>query len=183
MKKTTIVYGLISGAVVSAFMATTMLTTMKNGGGDHGWMAMLIGYLGMLIAFSFIFVGVKQYRDKHNQGAISFGKAFGMGALISLIASTMYVLTWAVVYHQFMPNFMENYSAAMIREAEASLSGARLQAKIAEINKGKELYATPLGFALFTYVEILPVGILVSLIVAGILRRKKKTEAVEFSVS
>jgi len=178
MKKSVIVYGLIAGAVVSAFMATSMLSMAKDGACDASTTSMVVGYLGMLISFAFIFVAVKSFRDKQNGGIISFGKAFGMGLLIALIASTMYVITWAVVYHNFLPNFMDNYCAAMIKEAEKTLSGAELQAKINEINKGKEMYATPIGFTLFTYAEILPVGILVSLIAALVLKRKNKQAAV-----
>jgi len=172
MKRPVIIYGLISGAVVSAFMATSMISMSKSDSMDHGTLAMVIGYLGMLIAFTFIFVAIKSYRDKQNGGTISFGKAFSMGLLIALIASTLYVITWAIVYKNFLPNFMEKYSAAMIEEAKASSSGTALQDKINEINKGKEMYATPLGFTLFTYAEILPVGILVSLIAALVLKRK-----------
>ncbi|HWI92840.1 MAG TPA: DUF4199 domain-containing protein [Flavisolibacter sp.] len=103
---------------------------------------------------------------------ISFGKALGMGLLISLIASTLYVITWAIVYRNFLPDFMDKYSAAMVEQAKASLSGAALQSKINELNKAKEMYATPLGFTLFTYAEILPVGILVSVVAALVLKRK-----------
>jgi hypothetical protein len=134
---------------------------------------MVIGYLGMLIAFTFIFVAIKSFRDKQNNGIISFGKAFGMGLLIAVIASTMYVITWAIVYKYFLPNYMDKYSAVMIEQAKASLSGAALERKIAELKKAKEMYATPLGFALFTYAEILPVGILVSIVAALVLKRKK----------
>ncbi len=172
MKRPVIIYGLISGAVVSAFMSISMISMSKSDSMAHGPMAMVIGYLGMLIAFTFIFVAIKSYRDKQNGGIISFGKAFKMGLLIALIASTLYVITWAIVYKNFLPNFMEKYSAAMIEEAKASSSGAALQDQIDEINKGKEMYATPLGFTLFTYAEILPVGILVSLIAALVLKRK-----------
>jgi len=168
-----ITYGLIAGAVVSAFMSASMIYMSKNENMHADSSSMIIGYLGMLISFTFIFVAIKSYRDKQNNGIISFGKAFGMGLLIALIASTLYVITWAFVYHTFLPNFMENYCAEMIAQARASLSGPALDAKIAEINKGKEMYATPLGFTLFTYAEILPVGILVSLIAALVLKRKK----------
>jgi hypothetical protein len=181
MKRTVIIYGLIAGAVVSAFMSTTMLLTANDTLHCTSTMSMVIGYLGMLIAFTFIFVAIKTHRDKQNNGTISFGKAFGMGLLISLIASTLYVVTWAIVYSNFLPDFMDKYSATMIDQAKASLSGAALQAKIDEINKAKEMYATPLGFTLFTYAEILPVGILVSLIAALVLKRKKLKTAMSES--
>ena len=173
MKRPVIVYGLIAGAVVCAFMSTTMIAAASDTLHCSSAVSMVIGYLGMLIAFTFIFVAIKTYRDKQNNGIISFGKAFGMGLLIALIASTLYVITWAIVYKNFLPNYMDQYSAAMIEQAKTSLSGAALETKIAEVNKTKEMYATPLGFALFTYAEILPVGILVSLVAALVLKRKK----------
>jgi hypothetical protein len=178
MKRTVIIYGLIAGAVVSAFMSTTMLITASDEKVHTGISSMVVGYLGMLISFALIFVAIKSYRDKQNNGIISFGKAFGMGLLIAFIASTIYVITWAVVYNNFLPDYMDKYCAAMIEEAKTSLSGAALQEKIDEINKGKEMYATPLGFILFTYAEILPVGILVSLIAALVLKRKNLKIAV-----
>jgi small-conductance mechanosensitive channel len=182
MKKTVIIYGLISGAIVSLFMSVSMITMSKNGvhSEDMGT-SMIIGYLSMLIAFAFIFVAVKNYRDRYNNGTVSFGRAFSIGLLVALIASTMYVITWAFVFNTYLPNFMESYSAEMIKQASAKLSGAALQDKIAEINKGKEIYATPVGFILFTYAEILPVGILVSLIAALILKRKKQGTGVPAS--
>jgi hypothetical protein len=174
MKRTVIIYGLISGAIVSAFMSIAMLSMSKNGlhSEDMGT-SMIIGYLSMLIAFAFIFVAVKSYRDNYHNGTVSFGRAFSIGLLVALIASTMYVITWAFVFHNYLPNFMESYSAEMIKQASAKSSGVELQAKIAEINKGKEMYGTPLGFTLFTYAEILPVGILVSLVAALVLMRKR----------
>lgn len=178
MKRTVLVYGLIAGAVVSAFMTTTMLLAANNPDVHTGASSMVVGYLGMLIAFAFIFVAVKSVRDKENGGAISFGKAFGVGLLIALIASTLYVATWAVVYNAFLPDYMNRYCAAMIREAQATLSGPALQAKIDEINGAKEVYATPWGFTLFTYAEILPVGLVVSLVAALVLKRKTPKVAV-----
>lgn len=173
MKRTILIYGLIAGAVVSAFMATTMIATANDVLHCSSAVSMLIGYLGMLIAFTFIFVAIKSYRDR-NDGLISFGKALGLGLWIALIASTLYVLTWALVYHYVLPDFMDKYSATMVEQAKGSLSGAALQTRIDEINRAKEMYATPWGFALFTYAEILPVGILVSLVAALVLKRKRR---------
>jgi hypothetical protein len=178
MKQTVIIYGLIAGAVVSAFMSTTMLIYATDKTFDTGISSMIVGYLGMLLAFTFIFVAVKSYRDKQNNGTITFGKALGIGLLISLFASSLYVITWAIVYNTFLPDYMDRYSAAMAAEAKATLSGPTLQAKLDELRKAKEMYATPVGFTLFTYAEILPVGILVSLVAALVLRKRKKVVVV-----
>ena len=99
MKKNVLVFGLIAGLVVSVFMGASMIYMNNNSDASHGTSSIVVGYLSMLIAFSLIFVAVKNYRDKQNGGVISFGKAFKMGLLISLIASTMYVIMWAFVYN------------------------------------------------------------------------------------
>ncbi len=183
MKRIVLTYGLIAGAVVSIFMTTTMLIADRQETVDTGASSMIVGYLGMLISFAFIFVAIKSYRDKENGGVVSFGKAFSIGLLISLVASTLYVITWAFVYNNFLPHYMDRYCAAMIQKANAALSGPALQAEIAGINKAKETYATPLGFTLFTYAEILPVGILVSFIASLVLKRKKgRVESVSAAV-
>ena len=132
----------------------------------------------MIIAFSLIYIAVKNYRDKQNNGYISFGKAFKIGLLIALIASTMYVVVWAIMYNFFMPDFMEVYSQQMLEQAEANLTGAELEAKKAEMEKYKEWYKNPVFFTLLTYTEILPVGIVVALITALILKRKRKDTVV-----
>jgi hypothetical protein len=177
MKKNVIVFGLISGAVVSTIMAASMIYMSKNPGVGHGAGSMVVGYLSMLIAFSLIFVAVKNYRDQKGGGVISFGKAFLMGLFISLIASTMYVITWAYVHHTYMPDFMEKYVAQIIENAKATSTPEQLQQLTTEMNAQKEFYKTPWGFAMFTYLEILPVGLIVSLITALILKRKKAAVA------
>ena len=173
MKKNVLVFGLISGLVVSVVMGINMVIMHNSTNADHGSGSMVIGYLIMLVAFSLIFVAVKNYRDKQNGGVISFGKAFKMGLLIALIASTMYVIMWALLYNLYMPDFMDKYCAKMIEDARATSTPAELQKVVDEMNGYKEMYKNPLFFALFTYLEILPVGVLVSLVAALILKRKK----------
>ncbi|HEY8898017.1 MAG TPA: DUF4199 domain-containing protein, partial [Niastella sp.] len=87
MKKTVIVFGLISGLIISALLIITTTCYSSN----HFEGSEVLGYAGMLVAFSFIFVGIKSYRDKYNGGVISFGKATLTGLYITLIGSTMYV--------------------------------------------------------------------------------------------
>ena len=175
MKRNSIVFGIIAGVIISTFMGISM-AVMGCGSGDKdgGTGSMIIGFSAMAVAFSFVFVGIKNYRDKQNDGMITFGKGFLLGLLISLIASTIYVITWAVEFHFFMPDFMDKYSAMQVKQLQASgLSGAAYDEALKGLKEVKNNYETnPFFFAMYTYMEILPVGIIVTLISALILRRK-----------
>jgi len=180
MKKNVTVFGLIAGVIVSVLMVLSMMRCYNDPNLEH---SMLIGYASMLLAFSFIFVGIKNYRDKYNEGLITFGRAFKIGALISLIASTIYVVVWLVDYYLFMPDFMDKYVAQALREAKTNGASALELAKLSkELAFNREMYKNPVMVVLFTYMEILPVGLLTSLVAALILRKKPintvKTQAV-----
>lgn len=171
MKKVVLVYGIIAGIIVTAMMAFSTGYYCSKGDFEGG---MIYGYSSMLLAFSMIFVGTKTFRDKHHGGTISFGKAFKVGLLISLIASTIYVVGWLINYYCFIPDFMDKYTAVMLAKAKASGIGAdELAKKTAEMAKMKEWYKNPLFVILMTYAEILPVAVVVALISSLILKRKK----------
>ena len=135
--------------------------------------SMLIGYASMLVAFSLVFVGIRNYRDKFSGGVLSFGKAFKIGILIVLIASTMYVVSWLICYFFFIPDFLDKYGAQEIERLKtAGATAAELQSKTQEIADFTKMYKNPFFNALMTYAEILPVGIIVTLISSLILKRK-----------
>jgi hypothetical protein len=172
MKKNILVFGGISGLVVG--ILSMILLLFSKATGDHGSTSLFLGYLVMVIAFSFIFVGVKNFRDKYNEGVISFGKAFTVGLGITLVASTIYVLFWLVDFYVFIPDFMDKYAAAQIkRVTESGVSQAVLDKKIADINDMKTAYKNPVFVVLYTYAEILPVGIVISLLTAFIQKRRR----------
>jgi hypothetical protein len=176
MKKNSLVFGLISGVIISTFMGISMaIIACGSGDADGGSSSMIIGFSAMAVAFSFIFVGIKNFRDKKNGGAITFSKAFLLGFLISFIASTLYVITWGVEFHFFMPDFIDKYSAMQIKELQNSgITGQALDEGIKSIETTNHNYKNNLFFfAMYTYAEILPVGILITLISSLILRRKK----------
>lgn len=172
MKKNVLIFGSIAGIIVSAFMVYGTTSCVNNPDFES---SMILGYTAMLVAFAFVFVGVKNYRDKYNSGLITFGKALSLGLLITLVASTFYVVTWLIEYYVFIPDFMDKYSAYMIKTAESSgASPAELETTLAEMDKYKELYKNPVFVVLFTYMEILPIGILASLVSALVFKRKVK---------
>jgi len=115
MKKIILVCGFISGVIVSATMGISMVMWHNNPAMEP---SMVGGFASMILAFSLIFVGVKNYRDKVLAGTMPFGKAFLCGFYIALIGSTMYVITWLICLYQFIPDFSDLYAQAVLRAAE-----------------------------------------------------------------
>jgi hypothetical protein len=173
MKKNIIIYGLIAGLIVSILMLIMVnYLSYCEGNVDYST-SMLLGYASMLLAFSLVFVGIRNYRNKYNQGVISFGKAFKIGILIALIASTLYVIAWLIDYYFFMPNFAEKYSTHMLDHLKASgASAMEMDKQTKEMAEFVRMYKNPLFVVITSYAEILPVGVVVTLISALLLKRK-----------
>ena len=173
MKKNIIVYGIIAGIVVSVSMLFSVNVMSHTEGKVDYNTSLLIGYTSMIIAFSLVFVGIRNYRDKYNGGIISFGKAFKMGTMIVLIASTMYVVAWLIDYFFFIPDFIEKFSAESLNELRASgASQIEIDKRAKEMEYFARMYKNPFFNAMMTYVEILPVGLIVTIISSLILKRK-----------
>lgn len=165
MKKNTLLFGIIGGVIIGAWGLIAAAYC------DESVRSMLLGYTAMLVAFSVIFVAVKKERD-NNGGVITFGKAFRTALMVAFVTSTVYVIAWLVDYYLFMPDFMDKYAAHSIQQAQANhLSPQQLKEKIDSINQMKAIYKTPIGVILMTYAEIFPLGLVVSLIAALILKR------------
>ena len=173
MKKNILTYGLIAGIVVSVLMLFSVNYFSHCEGNVDYNTSMLIGYASMLLAFSLVFFGIRNYRDKYNEGVISFGKAFKIGIMIVLIASTIYVIVWLIDYFFFIPDFMEKYSAHMIDELKAGgASQIELEKQTKEMAGFATMFKNPFFNAMMTYIEILPVGLIVTIISSFILKRK-----------
>lgn len=171
MKKVVLTFGLIAGAILSAMMVLTM-PFHDQIGFDKG---MIVGYTSMVLAFLMIFFGVKSYRDNVSGGRVTFGKACQIGLLITLIATACYVATWQVVYRNFIPDYDEKYTAyALEKERAEGATAAELAEKERELTEFWEMYQNPLVNIAFTSLEPLPVGVVFTLVTAGVLSRKRR---------
>jgi hypothetical protein len=171
MKKTVLTFGLISGAVLSAMMLIT-LPFHDAIGFDRG---MYVGYTTMVLAFMLVFFGVRSYRDNVAGGTVRFGRAFAVGALIALVASLCYVVTWEVYYWTVKPDFIPKYQAYELqKERENGATPEALAQKKVELDKFAELYKNPAINAAMTLLEPLPVALIIALVSAGVLSRKKR---------
>jgi hypothetical protein len=172
MKKNILIYGIIAGIVVSILMLFNVNYIGQSGNVSYDT-SVILGYASMLIACSLVYVGIRNYRDKYNGGVISFGKAFKMGILIVLIASTIYVIAWLIDYYFFVPDYMYKYSAHILDELkEKGASQAKIDEETKKIADMVTMLKNPLFNAMIAYTEILPVGLVVTLISSLILKRK-----------
>jgi hypothetical protein len=173
MKKVVLTFGLISGALMAAFMFATLPFHDKIGFDKWG---LIVGYTSMVLAFMLVFFGIRSYRENVGGGAITFGRAFAVGILIAIISSICYVIAWEILYFNFMPDFMDKYAAHVIDQARASgASAAAIQQKTQEMQQFKQMYSNPFFNAAMTFIEPFPVGLLITLISAAILRKKPAT--------
>jgi Protein of unknown function (DUF4199) len=161
-------YGIIAGLIVAIPMLWQMLV--------RGALveSLLLGYAVMLVALTAVFLGVKHYRDQKLGGVIRFLPALGVGLSISTVACVFYVVGWEISLKYCGCDFIRSYSNAMIEGAKARhASPAQLQQAIAAAESFARMYANPLLRMPLTFVEMFPVGVLVSLLSAGLLRNSR----------
>ncbi len=160
-----LIYGLLSGFVVAATITAGLV--LSTGFGHSLW----FGYLVMLVALTFIFVGVKRYRDVDRGGVIKFLPAFSAGLAIAVVAGITYVITWETYLSVSGYQFIEEYIPAYVRsEQAAGTSAAEIAANVQWM---RDIYASPVQRMAMTFMEIFPVGLLIALISAALLRNPK----------
>lgn len=166
MARIIVVYGIIAGIIVAIGMAIGI--TLVPHGGAAG---MVAGYLSMLIALSMVFVGVRQYRDTVCGGVVKFWPALGIGLGIAAVAGLFYVLAWEVYIALSDQNYIAEYARQTLEDMrEAGRPAAEIAATARELREFEAQYAQPLFRMLITFSEIAPVGLLVALVSAALLR-------------
>jgi len=174
MKKTVLIFGLLSGAVAAALMFAT-LPFADRIGFERG---LIVGYTTIILSFLLVFFGIRSYRENIGGGAISFGRAFAVGILITLISCICYVVAWEILYFKFMPDFADKYAAHAIEKLKAAgATAAAIQAQMDEAKNLKRILDNPFLNAAATFIEPFPVGLIITLISALILRKRKSASS------
>jgi hypothetical protein len=170
MKRIVIIFGLISGVISSALMFLTL--PLMHTGAVNFSNGYILGYTSIVLSFLLVVFGIRAYRE-NNGGTITFGRAFSVGILITLISCVFYVASWEVIYFKIMPDFADKYAAHAIGEMrEKGATDAAIAAKKVEMEKMKTMLNNPLLNAAMTFIEPFPVGLLITLISAAVLRRR-----------
>jgi Protein of unknown function (DUF4199) len=168
MKKTVLKFGLISAALSSAMMLATV-PFIDRLGFDKG---AIVGYTAIVLSFLLVFFGVRSYRAA-NGGRLSFGRGFLVGLLITLISCAGYVITWEFLYFTVMQDFGQKYATYSIEHLKASgASQQAVEAHTRQMEDFKRMYDNPLMNAAMTFTEPFPIGLVVTVISAAVLRKK-----------
>ena len=168
MKKTVLTFGAISGAVSSVMMLAT-LPLLDRIGFDKG---AVIGYTVIVASFLPVFFGIRAYREQSG-GTLTFGRGFTVGLLITLISCACYVATWEVIYFKVRPDFWNQYTVYALEKARASgASEQEIETTRREMTAFKIEYDKPWVNAAYTFLEPFPVGLLITIVSAGVLRRR-----------
>ncbi len=169
MLRIALIFGGLSGAVIITAMILGLTLAGDAGGGSE-----LVGYLIMLIALTLIFVGVKQYRDRDLGGVIKFSQAFLTGLSIAAVAAIVYVAIWEVYLTQTGSAFIDQYTTGVIEaKKEQGVTGEELEKLTAKMDEMRDQYANPMYRIPITFLEIFPVGLIVALVAAALLRNEK----------
>ena len=174
MRKVVLTYGVLAGLIIVVLMVVSF-SVRSASEGDFS-MSLAIGYATMIVSLSMIFFGIRNYRDNYSAGSVTFGRGFLIGLYISIIASVFYVVGWKIYSSIAMPDFADKYAAQMINDLKKSgATDAAILAKTKEMAEWKQRFANPFIEAGMTFLEIFPVGLIISAICALILKRKPKT--------
>ncbi len=171
MLRNVLTYGAVAGLIVAVPMIGIMVATDGRPPLEYG---VLVGYATMLIALSTVFVAVKRQRDLDGGGVIRFWPAFGLGLGISAVAGLFYVLAWEAALAITQADFISAYTESLVEAERAKGASPAAIAKLrAEMESFRASYANPLFRMPLTFAEIFPVGVLVSLVSAGLLRNPR----------
>jgi hypothetical protein len=171
MKRIVLTFGSIAGAILAGMMFAT-IPFQDAIGFDRGE---IIGYTTMVVAFLLIFFGVKSFRDTVAGGSVSFGRALAVGMQIAVVAALCYTAAWQVVYYKLAPDFLDKYQAYVLTEARAEgASEAEVAKKKSDMERYMQLYKNPVVNVGITFLEPLPVAVVVALVSAGVLSRRRK---------
>jgi hypothetical protein len=169
MKKTVLMYGLISGALSAVMLLLTIPYMEDLAASNKG---ALVGYTAMLLAAILVFFGVRSYREHRADGRLSFGRAFAVGILITTVSAVCYTLTWEIAYFGAVPSARDKIVACFLQHgpgANDTKPTATVEERIADFRRW---YDNPLLNSAATFTEPFPVGLVVTTLSAAILRRR-----------
>lgn len=132
----------------------------------------IFGYASIIASLSFVFFGIKHFRDQHNNGSVSFGKALTIGLAIAVIVGIVIGILDIIYVTYVNPDFGTEYVQYALDNVKDTLTPEEFAAYKAGLLEEMKLYDNPAFAGIFMFAIVFAIGIIVSLISALILQRK-----------
>lgn len=152
------------------FVISWTLISITNAGFDT---QEIIGYTGIFLCLSFIYFGIRYYRDQVNGGGITFTEGLKLGLLIMLVPAVCFALTDTLYIILIDPHYYEKYAGHMINEIRKTTPAAQLPAKLKEMKAEMDFYSSPFMNFIIMFLTVAAIGILVTLVSALMLKRRR----------
>jgi Protein of unknown function (DUF4199) len=173
LKKIVLKYGLIAGIILAGMIFTMMAVMGDTADFEKGES---FGYLFMVGAFSMIFLGIREYRDKISDGTINFNHGFRVGILITLIASACYVAGWMIYFNFIDHSFVEKYTIYFTEKIKSSgKTPDEIEKEIRSFKTNMVNYKNPFVMAMYTLLEVFPIGLIITILCSFLMSRLKKS--------
>jgi Protein of unknown function (DUF4199) len=161
---TAIKYGGILGAIGVVLGLVMYLTGMTDPENANPAVGGGIGCLSIILTIVVYVLAVKKHRDVDLGGAISFGRAFGVGMATSLINGAISAV-WGLLFNNLIaPDVMEKTREMMMEQAQPGQEG--MMEAIANVT------ASPIMGPIATLIGTLIIGAIISLIVGAIMKKE-----------
>ena len=169
MLRVILFYGVIGGLIVALPWVFGLHALVPHQYGE------LAGYAVMIVALTMVFIAIKDYRDRVLGGVIKFLPALGIGLGITAVAGVFYVLGFELYQLMSGENYIDGYITYAIEQERAKgVTGAELEAFAANMEGMRTMMANPaVRMAVSFAIEFLPVGTVISLISAALLRNSR----------
>ncbi|GAA3594886.1 DUF4199 domain-containing protein [Flavivirga amylovorans] len=132
----------------------------------------IFGYASILASLSFVFFGIKHFRDQINNGVISFKKALLIGLVISAISGIVIGLLDVVYVTMINPDFVVEYTEYALEGMKNTLSASEFEVEKEALNEQMKLFENPIFTWSIMFTTVFAIGVIISLFSSLILQRK-----------
>lgn len=132
----------------------------------------IFGFAAIFASLTFVFFGVKHFRDQINNGVISFKKALLIGLAISAISGIVIGFLDVIYVTMINPDFVVEYKTYALEGMKSTLSASEFEIEKAALEEQMKLFESPNFVWVIMFATVFAIGIIVSLIAALILQRK-----------
>ena len=161
-------YGILGALAILVLGSIHLFLLMPNNSWETNE---VFGYLTMILSMVFVFFGVRHYRDRVNNGILTFGQGLKVGMLIVLIPAVFFGLFTILYIEVINPGWQDQYYGDMLVKLKANTPPEKLDEKVREFERMRQMFDKPIFQFLLMAGTVLVIGFIASIISAITLRR------------